>query len=268
MLDLMSDLMKDQVNEIRTRRAAAGRPSVLLSGHQPVYLPGIILFNKIALSDLFMFVGHCQYVKKSWHARNRIRLADHELWLSVPVMTAGHFDQSINQTRVVNNEIWKRKHLGSIGQAYRRAPYFQPYYAELEATLLAHHDSLGDLDVSLIRMILRWLGIQTPILDSRNYEIQGNKTDMLISMCHAAGADRYLSNEGSRVYVDERQMEEAGIIHCWQIFEHPVYTQGESFMPNLSVIDLIFNTGPAAGEIVRSSGHVVPGACASMAEHA
>src|SRR5689334_17350626 len=94
-----------------------GMPSrgLLLSGHQPVYLPGIILLNKIALSDLFMFVGHCQYVKKSWHSRNRIALRKQELWLAVPVKTAGLFEQVINETYLAN-EIWKRKHLGSIRQ--------------------------------------------------------------------------------------------------------------------------------------------------------
>ena len=44
---------------------------MILSGHQPVYLPGIQLFNKIALSDKFMFVGHCAFEDGSWHNRNR-----------------------------------------------------------------------------------------------------------------------------------------------------------------------------------------------------
>src|SRR5438270_6244210 len=178
------------VSEERTLGTPRQRRPVVLSGHQPVYLPGIILFNKIALSDLFMFVGHCQYVKKSWHSRNRIRVEDRELWLSVPVETAGRFDQSINETRVVN-DVWRRKHLGSIRQAYGSTSYFETYYPELERTLLLMHSSLSELNISLITMILRWLRITTPILDSRNFDIQHSKTDMLISMCHATGADRY-----------------------------------------------------------------------------
>ena len=46
---------------------------MIFSGHQPVYLPGIIVFTKIALSDAFMYVRHCQYVSGSWHSRNFIR---------------------------------------------------------------------------------------------------------------------------------------------------------------------------------------------------
>ena len=239
----------------------------VLSGHQPVYLPGILLFNKIALSDVFMFVGHCQYVKKSWHARNRIRLGERELWLNIPVKTSGRFEQAINETFMVN-EVWKRKHLGSIRQAYQRAPFFETYYSELEERLLAHAGSLGDLNIGIITMILRWLNIGTRVVDSRDYDIQGTKTDMLISMCRAVGADRYLSNEGSRDYVDEERMAEAGIQHCWQIFEHPTYSQLGTFVPNMSVIDLLFHAGPEAGKLISSCGRIEPGRFAPVTERA
>ncbi|MGA7559008.1 MAG: WbqC family protein [Terriglobales bacterium] len=241
--------------------AAGDRRQLLLSGHQPVYLPGIVLFNKIALSDVFMFAGHCQYSKKSWHSRNRIRLADHELWLSIPVKTAGRFDQAINATYMVN-DLWKRKHSGSIRQAYLKSPFFHTYYPELEHHLRTHSGSLGDLNISLVKLILRWLDIRTPIIDSRDYNIRETSTGMLISMCQAIGAGRYLSNEGSRAYVDEQQMAEAGIEHFWQIFEHPIYPQPATpFMPNLSVIDLLFNVGPEAREVVLSCGKIVRGKC-------
>src|SRR5512141_290320 len=119
-------------SENRGHDSAPAKPRFLLSGHQPVYLPGIILFNKIALSDAFMFVGHCQYVKKSWHSRNRIRLGDRELWLSLPVRTAGAFDQPINETFLLDGN-WKRKHLGSIRQAYGKMPFFDMYFPGLQA---------------------------------------------------------------------------------------------------------------------------------------
>jgi hypothetical protein len=231
---------------------------MILSGHQPVYLPGIILFNKIALSDAFMFVGHCQYTQKSWQTRNRIRLGDEEHWLSVPVKKSGRFGQSINDTEILD-EHWKRKHLGSIRQAYGKCPYFQQYFPELEQLILGSHRGLGDMNIAIIKRILAWLDIGTPILDSRDFPIEGNKTEMLISMCAAAGADRYLSNEGSRDYVDERAMADKGILHCWQIFEHPVYDQGRPFMPHMSIIDLLFNAGPGARDIVRGCGRIEPG---------
>jgi hypothetical protein len=231
---------------------------MILSGHQPVYLPGIILFNKIALSDAFMFVGHCQLTPKSWHTRNRIRMGDEDHWLSVQVKKSGRFGQSINNTEILDEQ-WKKKHLGSIRQAYGKRPFFDRYFLELEALILKDHSLLGELNISIIKTIIGWLEISTRILDSRDFTIHGNKTDMLISMCESVGADHYLSNEGSRDYVDEKSMAEVGINHCWQLFEHPVYEQGHNFIAHMSVIDLLFNVGSAAGEIVRGCGRVEPG---------
>jgi hypothetical protein len=237
------------------------RRSLLLSGHQPVYLPGIIFFNKVALSDIFMFVGHCQLTRKSWHSRNRIRLGDRELWLSIPIKTAGQYGQAINDAEFVDVS-WKRKHLGSIRQAYLKAPFYDCYYPKLERMLLQPWENLGDLNIAFIRLIASWLEIDTPLVDGRAYTITGEKTEMLISMCRAVNADRYLSNEGSIVYVDEERLADCGIQHCWQKFEHPSYDQGGVFMPNMSVIDLLFRSGPGAGDLVRNCGRVSPGAFA------
>jgi len=231
---------------------------MLLSGHQPVYLPGLILFNKIALSDRFMFVGHVQLTLKSCQVRNRIRVRDEPLFLSVPVHKAGRFGQAIDEAEI-DGTLWKRKHLGSIRQGYGRRPFFATYYPMVEEVLCRDWKTLGALNRALIRLFLDLLGITTPILDSRDLEIEGHKTDMLVSMCRAAGADRYLSNQGARAYVDEAALAAAGLRHHWQLFEHPVYGQGAPFLPDLSVLDLLFNCGaPAAAALVRACGRAGP----------
>jgi hypothetical protein len=232
---------------------------MILSGHQPVYLPGIILFNKMALSDMFMYVGHVQFSNKSWQQRNRIALNGKELFLSVPVLKSDRFGQSIDQVEIVE-DTWRRKHLGSIRQAYGKRPYFRRYFPELEDTLNRPYASLGQLNRALIAMIRGWMNIDTPIVESHDYpSITGAKTDMLIQMCQAVGVDRYLSNEGARTYVDEEAMAANGIQHCWQEFQHPVYTQDQTFMADMSAIDIVFNLGPEAGSLVKACGTVVPG---------
>jgi hypothetical protein len=66
-----------------------------------------------------------------------------------------------------------------------------------------------------------------------------------------------LSNEGARDYVNEQNMNLAGIKHRWLKFTHPIYDQGHSeFQTNLSAIDLLFNCGPESGKIIRGAGHV------------
>jgi WbqC-like protein family len=234
---------------------------MILAGHQPVYLPGIIFFNKIALCDRFMYVGHVQFNRKSWQQRNRIAIGDRELFLSVPVRKSGRFDQPIDETEIEPGP-WRRKHLGSIRQAYGKRPYFHDYFPEIEAIIGHPWRTLGELNRALVAQFVRWLAIATPFVESYDYGISAHKTGMLIEMCRALGADRYLSNEGARAYVEEDRMAEAGIIHCWQVFEHPVYDQGRPFIPNLSIIDLLLNAGPEAGAIVRRAGWIRPCALA------
>ena len=222
---------------------------MILSGHQPVYLPGRILFNKMALSDNFMFTGHCQYSPKSWQTRNNIRTG----MLSVPVHK--HLGQAINATQFVNDH-WKRKHLRSIEMAYQKRPYFNDYFMLLSLTINRDWVSLGAMNIGLIILLAEWFGIKTEISISEQYDITGHKTDMLIDMCKKTGADEYLSNEGARAYVDEVAMKREGITHRWQKFTHPTYDQGQKeFVPNLSAIDLLFNCRPDSGRIIREAGY-------------
>jgi hypothetical protein len=228
---------------------------MLLSGHQPVYLPGIILFNKIAMSDAFMFVGHCQNVPHSWHTRNKIRVGDRPHTLSVPVIRKNRFGQSINEAQLANVH-WRRKHLRTMEYSYRKRPFFDAYYPKLAELLMKDWRSLGEMDMTIIRTIMEWLEIKTPVYDSENYCVEGAKTDMVISMCQALDAESFLFNEGSRVYLEEERLASHGIQAYWQVFEHPTYDQGRDFIENLSIVDLLFNVGEESCEIVRSCGRV------------
>lgn len=231
---------------------------MILSSHQPVYLPSLHLFNKISLSDKFVFLGHCQFVNQSWHSRNMIRNGDHPLTLTVPVVKAGHFGQSITDAAISGSH-WKRKHLGSIRNAYQKRPYFKDYFPALEELINRPWTHLGEMNVALILQFLEWLEIETPIFYSEEHAISGHKTDMLMSSCQAMTADCYLSNEGSRCYVDEKKMCDAEISHYWQDFTHPVYDQGMEFIANLSIIDCLFNMGPASRELVVNAGVIKAG---------
>jgi len=229
---------------------------LILSGHQPVYLPGIIFFNKLALSDLFMYVGHVQFSPKSWQQRNRIALNGKEHLLSVPVIKADRFGQCIDEVQL-SEEPWRRKHLGSIRQAYVKRPFFNQYYPELDDAINRKYDSLGHLNRSLISLICKWINIKTPTVESYLFpQISGAKTQMLIEMCQSVGADHYLSNEGARDYVNESQLASHKITHCWQNFTHPVYYQGSNFLANMSTLDIIFNLGPESKTVICSSGTI------------
>ena len=85
---------------------------------QPTYLPWLGYFELIENCDIFVYLDDVQYVKKSYHSRNKIKTKNGELLLSVPIITKRRFSQKINET-CINNEInWSRKHFKTIDINY------------------------------------------------------------------------------------------------------------------------------------------------------
>jgi hypothetical protein len=79
-------------------------------------------------------------------------------------------------------------------------------------------------------------------------------TDRLIDICRALGADTYLAGAGGAAYMDFARFEQRGVRVLTQRFEHPVYPQVfAGFVPQLSIVDLIFNSGPESAAVIRNA---------------
>jgi len=228
--------------------------------HQPVYLPSIHLLNKISLCDGLVLLGHCQFVKRSWHIRNQIRSGPGtdtgKIFLTVPVQKNPEPRQSLQDTLIADDH-WKRKHLKSISANYAKRPFFADYYPEIERIIEQPHRNLIALNNMLLLQFIDWLELSPKIFHSEEFDISAQSTDMLIEICKITGADQYVSNEGSRAYLNEATFKQNNIQHFWQEFIHPIYDQGAAFIPDLSLIDLLFNMGPASGDLVKNAGRLI-----------
>jgi hypothetical protein len=228
---------------------------MLLTAHQPNYLPYLGFFHKIALADRFVVADTVQFVKRGpfgWIHRNKIRTAEGWQWLSVPVHTKGKFTQRICDTMIRNDLPWGRKHWKALVFNYRKAPHFERYAPRLEAIYARPWEKLGDLNEALIRLMLEFLQIERPILRASQEGIQGKATELIVNLCRAAGTDRYLSGVHGRDYLDPARLEEAGIHVTIQPFTHPTYPQCQPgpFVPNLTALDLLFNVGPGSRAVL------------------
>ena len=235
---------------------------MILSGHQPCYLPGLQLFNKMMHSDAFMYVPHCQFQKGSWHHRNYI---DSGL-LTVPVH--GKLGVPIDQVQIDFSKNWQKKHLRAIELAYGNDPFFDDYFPDIKYVITNADDncSLAYLNLHLMHWPTTWLRCdkfdRLTYSTKNNREIQEIKdpVDMIIAMCKHVGADAYLSNEGARAYIgpeEEKRMVDAGITHKWQWFKTPDYGQDPGVnLGRLSVIDLLFKRGPESHDIIYNSGGI------------
>jgi len=110
------------------------------------------------------------------------------------------------------------------------------------------------MNLSLVRTIVDYLEIQTEIvLLSDLLHDFGQKTDLIVDVCKALDADTYLSGTGGgKAYNDEAVMKQHGIRLVYSDFVHPVYPQfWGDFIPNLSILDLLFNCGEESRKILQ-----------------
>jgi len=224
---------------------------MILTAHQPVYLPWLGLFHKIALADLFCYFDIAQYQTKDFNNRNRIKTHSGDIWLSVPVESKNHLEKRIGDIRIVQNG-WQRKHFKSIQYAYQKAPYYREYIDGLEETLLGQSfETLAALNLHILRWLMGCLSLATPIVKASDYAFEGVKSDLVLDMCLQLKADVYIFGAQGRNYADVGRFCARGVMPYFQDYRHPKYAQLHGdFVPHMSVIDLLFNEGPRGREIV------------------
>jgi WbqC-like protein family len=224
---------------------------------QPTYLPWIGYLDLIDQVDTFVLLDNVQFEKQSWQQRNRIKTPTGLQWLTVPVLFRGRIGQLINEVEIRDLEFW-RNHLRAIELSYRRAPFFDDYFEELGSRIKTGGSSaalIADLDIRIIEWFLDVLGIQTHLLLSSHLEQPGKRTELLANICDSLGGKQYVSPLGSATYLLQEMdvLLDKGIDVVFQHYEHPRYRQlFPPFCPYASILDLIFNEGERALEILRS----------------
>jgi hypothetical protein len=223
---------------------------MIIAGHQPEYLPYPGFFYKMMVSDKFVIVDNIQYEKKNWQNRNRIRTPDGWSWLNVPVITHGRREQLIKDVEINNETPWRQKTWQSIETSYRNAPYFEKFGPAFKKIFDQEWNKLIDLNIAIIKTIMNILQINKNIELTSSKKVSGQKTELLINICKEYGANTYLSGSGAE-YVDEQLFEKTGFKHKVLKFNSPVYKQQfTEFEENLSILDMIFNLGENAKEII------------------
>lgn len=211
---------------------------------QPSYLPWLGYFDQLYKSDVFVLYDDVQYDKHGWRNRNRIKSDKGPLWLTVPVLTHGQGLPTNREARIDTRQPWARKHLQALRVNYAKAPSFGEVFDRLEPLLGREWARLLDLNRAVLETLCALLGLDRPIKLSSELDVPGQKTERLVAICRALGADRYLTGDAASEYLDETQFAANGIRVEYHHYRHPVYAQlhGE-FVPYLSVVDLLMNHG-------------------------
>ena len=227
---------------------------MILTAHQPVYLPWLGLFHKIALAETFVYFDQVQYLPKDWMNRNKIRTKSGSIWLTVPVLRKGYRDLKTSEIEINNSTNWQKKHLRSISLNYKKSPYFENYIPFFEDVYSRKWEFLGDLNEYMLKWFLDELGIKVNFLNAKNFKFQGEKSSLILNMCKKLDASTYIFGTLGKDYANVHEFEKNNIKLIFQDYNHPKYSQlYNEFVSHLSVIDLLFNHGPKSLEIILSN---------------
>jgi len=230
----------------------------IVTMHQPNYLPWVGFFSKIAHSDCFVIVGDVLYTLNSVINRNKIRTKGGWIYLTIPVGRNVH-SLKICDVPLPRDKKWMENHWKAIKQSYSKADFFSHYQDFFEGLYQKDFEYLWLINVEIISYLLRCFEIDVEVITTSEMDLDPElrSTDLLITILKRVGADIYLSGPSGKNYLDFEKFSQNNIELRFLKFQHPVYKQTYAgFEPGISAIDLLFNVGPKASEIIKASGKI------------
>jgi hypothetical protein len=184
-------------------------------------------FPSSPLLPSVIYIEACEnYQKQSYRNRCHFYAADGKQSLSFPVIHAeGTHKHLISEMRIDYSTPWVMQHKRAIISAYRTSAYFEYYQDELFAILDSKPERLIDLNTRLLEFFLEKTGIKAEIRMTESYDTAPECED-LREVIHPKRPDRILENlELKKPYFQ-------------------VFAEKHGFIPDLSIMDLLFNEGP------------------------
>ena len=211
---------------------------------QSNYLPWKGYFDLIQSTDVFVYYDEVQYTKNDWRNRNRICSKNGLHWLTIPISREA-VKLRISEV-LLPDPRWQSDHFKTLYHTYRSAPYFH----QIEPLLHDFYQArswrwLSELNRHCTASIARLLGLKTQFLDSKDFSLEGDRMERLVSLLRQIGATEYLSGPSARAYLSgsEELFERSGVRLLFKSYEgYPQYSQLHTpFDHAVSILDLLAN---------------------------
>lgn len=190
----------------------------------PTYFPSIAQFHLILKNPCMLEVSD-NYQKQTLRNRAYIYGANGKLALNLPIKHVGGDTgrQLFKDVKVENHFDWQRLHWKSLETAYRTSPFFEYYEDDFRPIFEKNYTFLLDVNLDTIETVLACL--QTNVHFDKTTSYQSDYQDIKDF--------RFLTSAKKEIPVT---MEEY----------HQIFSDKHGFLPNLSVLDLLFHEGPNA----------------------
>lgn len=200
------------------------------------YFAPIRYYSKLLSDNATVIVEkHENYNKQSYRNRCTIYSANGLLDLVVPIAKTDNPKTPITAVEIGYDTPWQKLHFKAIESAYRRSPFYEYYIDDLKIFFEERHRFLYDFDMKILKTLCGLMKIPFRVRESDEYMNAGAGIVDLRSGIHPKSNRRTPDPD----------------------FRAPRYTQVFSdksgFMPDLSILDLLFHTGPEAKAILQSA---------------
>lgn len=187
----------------------------------PTYFSNIAHFVAIAKADTLVFEMDDNFVKQTYRNRTYIYGANGKLGLNIPVIHTQKNRQKYKDVKIFNQDKWQSLHWKSLLSAYRTSPFFEYYEDELQPIFTKKAEYLLDFNLKCFEVICDCLQLELNISKTETYQKDIDKKTDFRHLVHAKKETPY------------------GFENYTQVFSNK-----HGFIPNLSILDLLFNEGP------------------------
>jgi hypothetical protein len=211
--------------------------------HQPNFFPWLGYFDKIARSDVFVFLDSVKYPRAGSGGMgsysNRVKIAQNQeaVWFGAPVSKKSS-SGLICEARFADQP-WREALLNKLKVFYRKAPAAKDMLAIIEPLLLNETESLSEFNISSIVAISQALGQRTKFIRQSELATTKASTELLIEIVQGVDATTYLAGGGAGGYQEDDQFACANIDLVYQNFSPMPYGDPTHFIPGLSIIDYL-----------------------------
>jgi len=194
------------------------------------YFPPVEYFLAIAQGGKVVIEQHEQYQKQSYRNRCRIFSTGGPESLSIPVVKEGDHSRPIRDIRIDYSEPWLQHHTRAFDAAYNSSAFYEYYADDLLAILRKKPEFLFDLNMELLETLLTLVGLKAEISFSDSFEKEYPEGVL-------DGRFRIQPKYKGESLLSEHKKEKT----YFQVFSNKF-----SFVPNLSIIDLLSAEGPGS----------------------
>ncbi|MET4075012.1 WbqC family protein [Hymenobacter sp. UYCo722] len=216
------------------------------------YHPPAALFAELLRADGILLEAHEHYRKQTYRNRCLIRTAQGVQQLTVPVLDGNRAEKvSVAEIEVDYRQNWIHRHWRTLQTAYGNSPYFE-YYADYLHDIYVNKPALlFDLNQQFLRLLLKCFRITLPLQLTTEYHArypaQPSADNAGLLAAHPSIADRrdWLTPKAAPKTPEPDTPAASALVRPYpQVF-------GPGFEPGLSVLDLLFSQGPAAGRYLQ-----------------